>query len=540
MKKKITPILLTVIVLLSSVLSACNGSNGSVAQTTTNGEGTNTANPVNFKTWVTYGIDKVEGGSNAPRNPSTEIDVFMAKNEKESFHIALKADADVSGLKIVIDEGSRDDISVEFFKEHLIKTNTSYYPDPIVPITDTFGLSNGMNECVLVRFTTSESTEAGDYVYKFSVLDEKGNSIGSYTAKLKVWDFALPENYSTDTSTGLYLDYIRSKEKIPARLNDKYYIAYYEMLLDYGMSAYDLPYDILSDKADAYMSDPRVTSFRVPFAVDDDKILEYYEKLKTNEVWLNKAYFLPYDEPSSVEQINELIPECERLKELAPDIRIIIPFFTNVAYDSDRDEIDMLEKYLGIWCPKAPCFQEGWLDDPLGKGYFGDRMAAQKACGDKIWWYVCWEPGFPFCNMFVNEQGLNHVTLFWQQYDNGVEGFLYWSANYWRYIDDPWTDMATVQGWLSGNVYGDGSLMYPGKKVGIEGPVASLRLECIRNGMEDVELLKLAEELLGRAWVDEMIDKVTKSVGDHTKSADVFADTRKAIGDAIEERFNDQ
>ena len=39
---------------------------------------------------------------------------------------------------------------------------------------------------------------------------------------------------------------------------------------------------------------------------------------------------------------------------------------------------------------------------------------------------------------------------------------------------------------------------------------------------------------------DEMIDKVTKSVGDHTKSADVFADTRKAIGDAIEERFNDQ
>ena len=30
-----------------------------------------------------------------------------------------------------------------------------------------------------------------------------------------------------------------------------------------------------------------------------------------------------------------------------------------------------------------------------------------------------------------------------------------------------------------------------------------------------------------------MVDKVTKSVGDHTKSDDVFADTRKAIGDAI-------
>ena len=165
-------------------------------------------------------------------------------------------------------------------------------------------------------------------------------------------------------------------------------------------------------------------------------------------------------------------------------------------------------------------------------------MAEQEAQGDEVWWYVCWEPGYPFCNMYVNENGINHVALFWQQYMCGVDGFLYWCVNYWTYVDDPWTDMATVQGWLSDSVYGDGSLLYPGKKVGIEGPVASLRLECIRNGLEDVELLKLAEELIGRDAVMEQVNKVTKSLDNHTKSCETFNSARNAIGDLIEEALN--
>ena len=136
--------------------------------------------------------------------------------------------------------------------------------------------------------------------------------------------------------------------------------------------------------------------------------------------------------------------------------------------------------------------------------------------------------------MFVNEKGINHVELFWQQYMSGSDGFLYWSVNYWKYVDDPWTDMATVQGWLSDTVYGDGSLLYPGKKVDIEGPVASLRLECIRNGLEDVELLKLAEGLLGREWVVEQVSKVTKDLGTHTADCDVFNSVRTEIGNAIQ------
>ena len=98
--------------------------------------------------------------------------------------------------------------------------------------------------------------------------------------------------------------------------------------------------------------------------------------------------------------------------------------------------------------------------------------------------------------------------------------------------------MATVQGWLSDSVYGDGSLFYPGRNVGVEGPVASLRLDCIRNGIEDIELLKLAEEKLGKAWVDEQLDNVTKSVTNHTKKNNVYNETRIAIGEALEAALN--
>ena len=97
--------------------------------------------------------------------------------------------------------------------------------------------------------------------------------------------------------------------------------------------------------------------------------------------------------------------------------------------------------------------------------------------------------------------------------------------------------MATVKD-LSPNVFGDGSLFYPGINVGIEGPVASLRLECIRNGIEDIELLKLAEEKLGREWVMEQVNKVSQTMNKHTKKNEVFNEVRATIGEALEAELN--
>jgi hypothetical protein len=79
--------------------------------------------------------------------------------------------------------------------------------------------------------------------------------------------------------------------------------------------------------------------------------------------------------------------------------------------------------------------------------------------------------------------------------------------------------------------------MYPGKKVGVNGPVASLRLDCMRDGIEDFALLKLAERELGRDWVIERVSTITPSVSEHTKDTNVFAPVRAEILTALNEKL---
>ena len=543
--KKFLVTLLAVLMIIPMIVSCSSNKNetGNTQGTTSLTPAVTTpepdVDPVIINTWVVEGYEKIVLDKDFPEDATTEIALQMAKNEKEGFHIGIVTSANVEGLKINITEGARDDIAIEMFNEHYVKTRKKYYPDPIVPSDGTVSTIANENSAVLVRFSTESDTEAGNHIFKFSLTDAEGTVVAEYKVDLTVWDFALPEYFTTESAIGINLDYISSLEKLPTRLAVKYYEKYYEMLLDYGFTAYDLPYDILNEKADAYMSDPRVTSFRVSYYEKDEKIKQYYEKLKSNPVWLEKAYFYPFDEPTTIEHLDELAERCKRLKELAPEIDIVIPFFTNIQYDNDTDEIEFLDDYVTIWCPKSACWKEGWLKDPLGRGYFGDRMDEQKAEGDKVWWYVCWEPGPPYCNLYVDEVGLDHIKLFWQQYQANSDGFLYWCSNYWRYTDNPWEDMATVK-WLSNDVYGDGSLFYPGKPIDYEGPVASLRLECMRNGMEDIELLKLAEELLGREWVDAQVLKVSKNLTNHEKDNDDFNAVRKAIGDAVQEAMKNK
>jgi hypothetical protein len=113
-----------------------------------------------------------------------------------------------------------------------------------------------------------------------------------------------------------------------------------------------------------------------------------------------------------------------------------------------------------------------------------------------------------------------------------VDGLLYWHSNYWEYVDDPWEDMATVK-WLSDYVFGDGSLLYNGEN----GPCGSLRLEAVRDGIEDFEYLKMAEETIGKEATLKLINKVSKSLLNYTRDNDEFANVRKELGFLIEKEI---
>jgi hypothetical protein len=84
--------------------------------------------------------------------------------------------------------------------------------------------------------------------------------------------------------------------------------------------------------------------------------------------------------------------------------------------------------------------------------------------------------------------------------------------------------------------YGDGSLLYPGKKVGIDG---SVRLEALRDGLEDFDYLTLAEQKLGAAATRKFVARIARSLTDFEQSPAQLEQVRRKLGDALEKAMTD-
>ena len=192
---------------------------------------------------------------------------------------------------------------------------------------------------------------------------------------------------------------------------------------------------------------------------------------------------------------------------------------------------------MNIWCPKLFCFDEKNIYSETlmkTKAPFAERMKKMVERGDDLWWYVCWEPGDPYANLYVNMEGVKNRSIFWQAELYGVNGFLYWSSNYWDRISNPWEDANTVND-LSPFVYGDGSLLYSGRQVGVDGPCSSLRLEAVRDGIDDYELIVLAKQAgASDAQIKKIVNIVAKSITDYSTKDDDIVRARRELAKIIE------
>ena len=79
--------------------------------------------------------------------------------------------------------------------------------------------------------------------------------------------------------------------------------------------------------------------------------------------------------------------------------------------------------------------------------------------------------------------------LHWINYKYGIDGYLHWGLNFWR-GENPLVETAAIQ--PDGLVLpaGDAWVLYPYKKH----LIPSIRLEAMRDGIVDYELLKLLEQ----------------------------------------------
>jgi hypothetical protein len=153
---------------------------------------------------------------------------------------------------------------------------------------------------------------------------------------------------------------------------------------------------------------------------------------------------------------------------------------------------------------------------------------------------VCCGPGYPYTNWIAWNPLVEARVIWWQAFQKKMDGMLYWGVNIWDranndYIIDPERDGPKLKwsiatpGWDT--LIGDGDLLYPAKN----GPLGCIRLENIRDGIDDYEYLWMLGQLSGgRDKAIEACPPVTNSMVSFTRDPAVVYAQREKIARRIE------
>jgi hypothetical protein len=233
------------------------------------------------------------------------------------------------------------------------------------------------------------------------------------------------------------------------------------------------------------------------------------------------------------------------LRKAYQQLRESIPEYPIMQTVNHEEPIE-LAGVVDIWCP---------LTSRLESKFYADRLRA----GDTLWTYVCCSPIHPYANFFIDRPATEHRVLFWQARQVGATGFLYWCACWWQGLPTPRADGPSWPGvpirmqehGASGprKINGDGLLIYPGPNMI---PYPSIRLEAIRDGIEDYEYLAFLSQLVKRAQTLPVAERpdsellagaeelcrvpktISRSMAEYTREpGDIFS-RRREIGDMIE------
>lgn len=155
-----------------------------------------------------------------------------------------------------------------------------------------------------------------------------------------------------------------------------------------------------------------------------------------------------------------------------------------------REDISAQEETT-IWVPKL-----GTFDDRL------DAIAAHKTRGGQSWYYICLDPRGKYLNRFIDYPVLKVRLLPWVNYRYGLTGYLHWGGNFWT--DRPFENVQPDWGGGFFLPAGDSAIVYPDREH--DGVFVSVRLEVMREGIEDYELMESARH------APERIDALARAV----------------------------
>ena len=454
--------------------------------------------------WSESSLKKVFPQMSAPKSFDKNVKIFCAKNESESFQLVISPQTDLKLIKVSISDLrdgkkilEKDHIN-SYLLEYQDKTTVpGFYglgsnkvADKLVNLKDTLPCNFLANTAQPLWFTVNIPSSAVAGLYRGKItLEFSNHKVVKVPIVLNVWNFALPQKY-TYRAFGLLWDSPESRNMEYAKK-----MAEYHMTTDFTRKGKTKMFDGKQVNFDEFIKnanttireyhantiylpnvylgnwswkpgqkslfrnmDPASEEFDAPFG----SYLKQSAKILRDNGLIDNTFLYIWDEmmPLHYPTINKVV---KIIRQADPGLKIM------TVGAPDKEVLDNVD----IICTGA--FSAWW-------GKRAEKMVEEnRSKGKEFWCYLNAETFTP------DQPAVITRLVPWKCWSRGITGYLQWSMNsYWNSDFDS-----------NGHVW----LFYPSKGE----PVASVRLEYFRDGIEDFEYFEL---LKSRNNGDQLLKEV--------------------------------
>jgi len=239
-------------------------------------------------------------------------------------------------------------------------------------------------------------------------------------------------------------------------------------------------------------------------------ITQVIEHARQNGWYERLVFWVPIDEPKSAVQY-------EAVRRWADAVRAVDPRVPVNVTEQPKPEDPAWGTLAG--------HVNAWTVNGNYLFHEADAVTARARAGELVTWYISCDQLYPQPNYYIDREAADPRMVPWITWRYKLHGILYWTSSFWEEVLNPWIDPITWK-WFPCNspAAGEGSLVYPGnlaeryaRQDNVVGPVGSLRLALLREGLEELELLGLLADLGGEAAADEIAASICRDVRDFSR-----------------------